>query len=186
MIKKINGETWKPLKFEGSESLRNKYALSSQGRAASYQKDLHEDGKILEGSVTSGYRTLNFRVGDRSNTIYLHREIARIFHKKPSSRHKFVIHNNYDKSDNTIKNLRWATQKESLDHQQKSPKRVAYKKIQSSRTKGLKLNASQVKAIKSALNNPKRKLTQRQIAEKYNISHMTIFRIKKGENWASV
>ena len=60
------------------------------------------------------------------------------------------------------------------------------KKRKATEKKGLKLTATQVKAIKSMLANPRRKLTHQQIADKYNISPMTIYRIKSGENWANV
>ncbi len=186
MIKKLSGETWKPLKFKGWQSLRNKYAISSHGRAASYREDILGDGKLLSGSLTSGYRTLNLHLDGKSNTLYLHREVARLFNDKPSSKKKFVIHINHEKTDNRAKNLKWATQQEVNDHQQKSPKKLEYKKVQSNRRRGLKLTAAQVKTIKSMLANPRRKLTHQQIADKYNISAMTVYRIKSGENWADV
>ncbi|MEO6681565.1 MAG: NUMOD4 domain-containing protein, partial [Ginsengibacter sp.] len=91
MIKKISGEIWKPLKFKGWQTLQTKYALSSSGRAASYKKNILEDGKLLEGSLTSGYRTLNLHVNGYNGTIYFHREIAKMFHKKTSSKQKYVI-----------------------------------------------------------------------------------------------
>ena len=84
MIKNIQGEKWKQLQFAGYKSLRRKYAVSSMGRAASYTKDLNEDGKILNGSITSGYRTLNLHLDSGNGTFYLHREIAKFFCKKPS------------------------------------------------------------------------------------------------------
>ena len=62
--------------------MRNKYALSSHGRAASYKEDILEDGKLLEGSLTSGYKTLNLHVDGTNGTIYFHREIAKLFNKK--------------------------------------------------------------------------------------------------------
>lgn len=186
MIKKVKGEIWKPLKFKGWQSMRNKYAVSSNGRAASYHKDVYEDGKILEGSLTSGYKTLNLRIGDSSSTIYLHREVAKLFNPKNSPKQKFVVHLNHDKTDNNSSNLKWSSQKEVIEHQQKSPQKLAYKKIQSEKTKGFKLNTTKVKAIKTILANPKRKLTYKQIAEKYNISPMTVYRIKSGENWAKI
>lgn len=186
MIKKINGEIWKPLKFTGWQSLRNKYAISSHGRAASYKEEVLDDGKLLAGSLTSGYPTLNLHMDGQSGTLYLHREVAKLFNKKTSSRQKFVVHINHDKADNNTKNLKWATQKEVIDHQQKSPGKIAYKKVQTARNKGLKLNATKVKAIKNILANPKRKMTHQQIADKYNISPMTVYRIKSGENWANV
>jgi hypothetical protein len=97
-----------------------------------------------------------------------------------------VIHLNHDKGDNHFKNLKWANKDEVSSHQQNSPEKIAYKIRQANRTQGLKLNIAKVKAIKDTLNNPKRKLTFKQLAEKYKISEMTIYRIKSGENWARV
>lgn len=186
MIKKINGEQWKQLQFGGWKSLRKKYAMSSLGRAASYTNDVLADGKLLDGSVTSGYKTLNLHVDGSNGTIYFHREVARLFKKKDSPRHKFVIHLNHNKLDNGVKNLKWASPQDVSTHQQKSPEKIAYKKVQHSRTKGLKLSSVHVKAIKAAMNNTNRKLTYKQLAKKYNVSEMTIYRIKSGENWSKV
>lgn len=186
MIKKINGELWKQLQFKNWKQMRKKYAISSHGRAASYTNDVNEDGKLLEGSLTSGYRTLNLHVGGGNGTIYIHREVAKFFNPKNSPKDKFVIHTNHNKTDNHTKNLKWASQKDVSAHQQKSPEKIAYKKAQNSRTKGLKLSAPQVKAIKATINSEKRKLTFKQIATKYDVSEMTIYRIKSGENWTNV
>ncbi len=186
MIKKNKGENWQQLKFKGWKQLRKKYAISSHGRVVSYKDDIHSDGKLLGGSLTSGYKTLNLHINDVNGTIYFHREVAKAFNPKNSPKEKFVIHLNHDKTDNHTKNLKWATQDEVSSHQQNSPNKIAYKQIQSSRTQGLKLNAKQVKAIKEIIKSPRRKLTYKQIAEKYNVSEMTIYRIKSGENWANV
>jgi hypothetical protein len=186
MIKNIQGEKWKQLKFTGNKLLRRKYAVSSMGRAASYTKVLNEDGKILNGSVTSGYRTLNLHLEAGNGTIYLHREIAKLFCKKPSPRYKYVIHLNHKKEDNHFSNLKWATLEEVGIHQQDSPKKIAYKSRQANKTVGLKLNISQVRHIKEVINNPKRKLTFKQLASKYQVSEMTMYRIKSGENWKRV
>ena len=186
MIKKINDEQWKQLQFKGWKILRKKYAISSYGRAASYSEDIHQDGKLLEGSLTSGYKTLNLHIDGSNGTIYFHREVAKFFTKKNSPKDKFVIHLNHNKTDNNAKNLKWASQKDVSVHQQKSPEKIAYKKVQHSRTQGLKLTLTQVKAIKATIDNPRRKLTYKQIADKYKVSEMTIYRIKSGENWGNV
>ncbi|UAY52285.1 NUMOD4 domain-containing protein [Ferruginibacter albus] len=186
MVKKIAGETWKQLQFGGRNALRKKYAISSLGRAASYTITVSEDGKLLVGSLTSGYRTLNLHIGDGNGTIYLHREVAKLFLKKPSPKYKYVIHLNHKKSDNNYKNLKWATLEEVSEHQQGSPQKIAYKKRQASKTNGLKLSATQVKTIKDTLKNPKRKLTYKQLATKYKVSEMTLYRIRSGENWSKV
>lgn len=186
MIKKNAGEQWKPLRFSGWKQLRKKYAISSHGRAASYSDDILKDGKVLNGSLTSGYRTLNLHVEDSNGTIYLHREVAKLFNTKKSPKAKFVIHTNHVKTDNHFKNLKWATQDEVGQHQQHSPEKIAYKLKQNSRTVGLKLTATQVKAIKETLRNPKRRLTYKQLAAKYKVSEMTLYRIRSGENWSRI
>ena len=186
MIKKIPGETWKQMLFSGHKQLRKKYAVSNTGRAASYSENVLEDGKLLNGSLTSGYKTLNLHVENGNGTIYIHREVAKLFCTKKSPKHKYVVHINHKKKDNTSKNLKWATQEEVSDHQQKSPEKIAYQKRQANRTTGLKLTATQVKAIKDSISNPKRKLTYKQMAEKYDVSEMTLYRIKSGENWSRI
>ena len=186
MIKKIPGEVWKQMQFTGYKQLRKKYAVSNQGRAASYAESVDKDGKLLNGSLTSGYRTLNLHVEDGNGTIYIHREVAKLFCKKKSPKYKYVIHVNHKKTDNAAKNLKWATLEEVSEHQQDSPQKIAYKKRQANRTEGLKLSAAQVKTIKDSIKNPKRKLTYKQMAEKYGVSEMTLYRIKSGENWGRI
>ncbi|HEX6333649.1 MAG TPA: NUMOD4 domain-containing protein [Flavisolibacter sp.] len=186
MIKKLPGELWKNLTFQGSKELRNRYAVSSLGRVASYKDDVLKDGKLLNGSLTTGYRTLNLHRPGHKGTLYIHRELARLFLKKPTTRHRYVIHKNHDKLDNNIRNLKWATLEEMIEHQQYSPAKIAYKKKQANRDTGLKLRASQVKKIKDVLNSKNRKVTIRQLAAKYDVSEMTMYRIKSGENWSRV
>jgi hypothetical protein len=186
MIKKLAGETWKPLAFKGSKDLRNRYAVSSSGRIASFKDDVLEDGKLLNGSLTTGYRTLNLHRPGHKGTLYIHRELAKLFLQKPSPKYRFVIHKNHNKLDNSVKNLKWATLEEMIEHQQGSPAKIAYKKKQANREVGLKLTASQVKKIKDQLNNKNRRLTIKQLADKYDVSEMTMYRIKSGENWGRV
>ena len=186
MIRKQPGESWKPLTFSGWKQLRNRYAVSSAGRIASYKTNVLEDGKLLGGSLTTGYRTLNLHRPGNKGTLYIHREMAKLFLNKKSPRHQYVIHLNHNKLDNSVKNLRWATLEEMILHQQKSPAKIAYKKKQANRTEGLKLRAPQVKKIKEILADKKRSITIRKLAEKYGVSEMTIYRIKSGENWGRV
>jgi len=186
MIKKIAGETWKPLKFSGWRQLRNLYAVSNLGRIASYKQDVLKDGKILSGSLTTGYRTLNLHRPHNKGTLYIHREMAKIFLKKKSPVYKYVIHRNHNKLDNNIKNLHWATQEQMINHQQDSPAKIAYKEKQANRTEGLKLTAAQVKKIKSILNNKNRDITIKKLAGQYGVSEMTMYRIKSGENWGGI
>jgi hypothetical protein len=186
MIKKLAGENWKPLVFSGWKQLRNRYAVSNLGRIASYKEDMMKDGKVLSGSLTTGYRTLNLHRPNNKGTLYIHREMANLFLKKPTAVHKYVIHRNHNKLDNNVKNLRWATLEQMIEHQQNSPAKMAYKQKQATRTEGLKLTASNVKKIKNILNSKKRDITIRKLAENYGVSEITLYRIKSGENWARV
>jgi NUMOD4 motif len=186
MVKKQPGEVWKPLQFPGWKHLRKQYALSSLGRIASYTKDVVADGKLLQGSLTTGYKTLNLHRPGNNGTLYIHREIARLFLKKSSPKNKYVIHLNHNKLDNGVKNLKWASLEEMIEHQQNSPAKIAYKKVQANRTVGLKLNASKVKSIKKVLGDKNRKITIKKLAEKYGVSEMTMYRIKSGENWGRI
>ena len=185
-VKKMAGESWKTIAFKGANSLRKKYAISNLGRMVSYAKDIYEDGKLLTGSLTSGYKTLNLHLEEGNGTFYIHREVAKLFCKKHSPKQKVVIHLNHLKTDNRAENLAWKTPEDASTHQQNSPKKLAYKAAQAQRKKGVKLTQLQVKAIKKTLLSPKRKLTYKQLAEKYLVSEMTIYRIKSGENWGLV
>ena len=186
MIKKLAGEVWKPLTFSGWRHLRNRYAVSTSGRIASYKQDVLKDGKVLSGSLTTGYRTLNLHRPNNKGTLYIHREMAKIFLKQSSAKHKYVIHRNHNKLDNNIKNLRWATLEQMIDHQQGSPAKIAYKEKQANRTEGLKLTATQVKKIKTILNSKNRNITIKKLAQNYGVSEMTMYRIKSGENWGRI
>lgn len=186
MIKKLAGEIWKPLTFSGWRQLRNRYAVSNYGRIASYKQQVLEDGKLLNGSLTTGYRTLNLHRPDNKGTLYIHREMAKLFLKKPPTKHKYVIHLNHNKLDNNITNLSWASLEKMVSHQQDSPAKIAYKKKQANRTEGLKLTATQVKKIKSIIGSKNRSITIKRLAEKYAVSEMTIYRIKSGENWGRI
>lgn len=186
MIKKITGETWKQLTFSGWKQLRNRYAISSHGRIASYKTNVLEDGKVLSGSLTTGYRTLNLHRPGSKGTLYIHREMAKLFLPKPGAGQKYVVHRNHNKLDNSIKNLRWATLEQMIKHQQESPAKLAYKKQQAAKTAGLKLSAAQVKKIKATLHSHNRNITIRQLAEKFGVSEMTMYRIKSGENWGRI
>lgn len=174
------------MRFPGSKALRNQYAVSSHGRIASFKTDVLADGKLLDGSVTTGYRSLNLHRPGKQGALYIHREIAKLFLQKPSPKHKYVIHKNHNKMDNALKNLRWATKEEMIAHQQKSPAKIAYKEAQANKQVGLRFTASQVAKIKAQLFNENRRLTIRQIADKYGVSEMAMYRIKSGENWGRV
>jgi len=190
MIKKSDGEKWKQVVFDNCETMQRKYAVSNAGRVASYVKSLEKDGEDLKGSEIEGYKVLRLRVQGTYVAFLFHRLVASAFCKKPSADHTLVIHLNHKKQDNRAENIAWATKELVAEHNKKSPAVKAYrKKMQDAIPnikKGLKLTLAEVKQIKKMLQNPKRKLTHKQMAEKYGVSEMAITRIKRGENWGHV
>jgi hypothetical protein len=184
MIKFLRKEVWKELPIKYKASLRKKYAVSNHGRVVSYLEDI-KDGTVLNGSTVEGYTVINVKPNDTFQSLYLHREIAKLFLPRPGRRYKYVIHLDHDKKNNHVRNLRWATKEEMEAHQQHSPAKIAYKEKQRNRSSGLKLNTAKVRSIKRLLKKPGNR-TMKQIAEKYGISEMQLYRIKKGENWSHV
>lgn len=190
MIKKTDGEKWRQVVFDNWETMQRKYAVSNMGRIASYTKNVEKDGELLKGSEIEGYKVLRLRVNGVYRALLFHRLVADAFCKKPSAAHSLVIHKNFKKQDNTAENIAWATREMVAEHNKKSPAVKAYRKKMQDAVpdikKGLKLSIADVKHIKKTLQSTNRKLTYKQIAEKFGVSEMAITRIKRGENWGHV
>ena len=181
MLKSNSGEKWKELRFN-VKGLRSRYAISTHGRVASFRENL-SDGNLLAGTMNNGYLSLKIKPGGKDLQMMVHRLAAEAFQKKKNKNQKFVIHLNHKKTDNLLKNLRWATKEEMERHQQKSPAVIKSRKIR--KTEGHKLNIAKVKEIKRKIKN-RGTTTMKSIARKYRISEMQLYRIKRGENWGHV
>ena len=111
--------------------------------------------------------------------------VAKYFCKKASKKQDFVIHIDHDKLNNHFTNLRWATMEEVGLHWITNPNVIAAKERRKLDKTGKysKLNHSNVVAIKKLLAKGK---TLKEIATKYGVSDMQIYRIKTGENWSHI
>ncbi len=181
MIKSNPGEQWKEIVFN-IKGLRSRYAISNHGRVASF-KDNFPDGTLLSGTLNNGYLSLKIKPGGRDLQMMVHRLAADAFLKKKRKDQTIVLHLNYKKTDNNIKNLRWANKDEMEKHQLKNPRVI--KSRNARKIAGPKLNIAKVKEIKRKIKNPGT-MTMRAIAKKYRISEMQLYRIKRGENWGHV
>jgi hypothetical protein len=182
MIKKFWNEEWKDIAIE-VPGLQLTYAVSDYGRVVSYSSTVTE-GRLLKGTITGGYRTLNLKPSGKYLTIYVHRAIAQAFLTPLSADHKFVIHLDHNKTNNHINNLRWATKEEMEKHQQLSPAVIERKKKR--HFKGHKLTETKVRLIKKMINDPNRKTRMKIIAKQFGVTEMQLYRIKSGENWGHV
>ncbi|MEO8151369.1 MAG: NUMOD4 domain-containing protein [Bacteroidia bacterium] len=179
MIKVNKNEIWKPIRFKKGINARSKYAVSNLGRIASYSKKV-EDGNLLNGTTLGGYKAISMRNLETSQTLYIHKLVAENFVKKTNPRQKFVIHLDHNKENNKVKNLSWATYAEIGLNLTKNPERKLRLQTKPSNSK---LTPAKVSTIKSLL--AKGKLAG-EIAQRFGMSNMQIYRIKRGEVWSSV
>jgi len=186
MVRSYWNEEWKEVEFDKG-ALKKRYAVSNYGRIISFT-DKIENGDFIKGGKLRGYSTLPLRPFGKSKTFYIHKLVAELFLKKGSPKQTFVIHLDYNKSNNYIANLKWATKAEMFAHQQENPSVIeAREKLKGRRTQeGHKLTATQVMRLKMRINDPKRKTRLKLIAREFGISEMQLYRIKSGQNWAHV
>ena len=178
-------EIWKQVThLKGKTS--KKYAVSSKGRLASYDKNI-EDRFVLKTHLNGGFPMATIHAEGRSKALFVHQAIGGTFLKKHSPKCKFVIHLDYDKANNDLSNLKWATKDEQIEHSKTSPYvlEAAARKVYTGAT-ARKLDEKKVIALKKEIWNPKRKASLKQIAAKYGIAEMNLYRIKNGELWFHV
>ena len=186
-MKSFWNEQWKEIEIvdQGdAKSRRRKYAISNYGRVVSYTNDM-ESGKLLKCGLIQGYEVLS--IGHKIKTSRcVHKLVAHYFLPEPKPDQTCVIHYDFDKLNNSMKNLQWATREEMFQHQDHNPRVQYARKNHPRRSKGPKLTVDQVKRLKKAIHNPDRKRTLKQIAQRYGISEMQLYRIKAGKDWAHV
>lgn len=175
-------EIWKQIPLPKGSTNKN-YAVSNHGRLASFDKDIN-DLYVLKMHNHEGYLVSTIKVGEKSKALFPHQLIGLTFLKKSNPKHKFVIHLDHDKKNNHISNLKWVTAKELIEHSKKSPHVLeAIKRRVYTGSHAKKLDEKKVTQLKKEIWNPKRKATMKQLAEKYGIAEMNLYRIKSGELW---
>lgn len=177
-IRFFASEKWKELPLKKSAD-QKRYAISNFGRIASFVGKI-ENGTVLKTRLTQRYPSITIKVGGKNVNYYIHRLVAETFVKKPSPKHRFVIHLDHKKENNRAKNLRWVTHDAQIAHAKKDPAFLA----QLAPFEGKKLNADKVRVIKKKLANGKTRI--KTLAKQYGISEMQLYRIKSGENWSHV
>jgi transcriptional regulator with GAF, ATPase, and Fis domain len=113
-----------------------------------------------------------------TQSYYVHRLVAEAFIPKERDDQHYVTHLDYDKSNNHVSNLKWVSERELADHNNKNPR------VMKKRVTGYKLTESDVKVIKKMLKNEKTRFSQ--IARQFGITHTQLNRIRKGQNWGHV
>jgi hypothetical protein len=187
-------EEFKEIELDGK--LKFRYAISNLGRLISFTEQF-EDGRIVKGTLTEGYRIFRYKVREDNKISHRHKFfyklVAENFLKKTSDDQTNVLHLDYNLANDNFSNLKWATRQEMLQHQQTSPKVLQARKISikqlveyNKKRDGSKLTSTKVLHIKKILANPNRKTRMKIIARRFGISEMQLYRIKTGKNWGHV
>ena len=180
MIRNLWNEEWKTIQFDEKISEKEKFKISNYGRIINCK---NENKEFLKNeNYTNGYASISLKQKEngKNTARYVHKLVAQHFLEKESEDEIFVIHLNYDKKDNALKNLKWATKREKELHQFKNPKFIESRK---DIVHG-KLTIGKVKIIKRQLKNKRNRISM--IAKRFGVSDTQIHRIKSGENWGKV
>jgi NUMOD4 motif-containing protein len=192
MIRKYPNEEFREVTFANPPKLR--YAVSNKGRLASFTQSL-EEGKVLKGATADGYKVLRykFRRDENEKAItkyhFIFKLVAENFLPKTSDDQKYVLHLDYVRDHDDIKNLKWATYEEMLAHGKRSPhvKKAKLKLLEHNiKSDGRKLTVTKVMLIKKMLQNPNRTTRLKMIAKQFGVSETHIRRIVSGENWGHI
>lgn len=181
MIRNLWQEEWKNIQFDYKIAEKEKFKISNYGRVINCSK---EKEFLRNKSFINGYETISLiqRENKKSTSRYVHKLVAEHFLPKDNEDQIYVIHLDYDKLNNEVKNLKWATKREKELHQFSHPD---WEKVVKKRSKNIgKLSEGKVKIIKRQLKNNRTRITM--IAKRFGVSDMQIHRIKTGENWGHV
>ncbi len=178
-------EIWKPVTYIKGPTTK-KYIVSNLGRLASYDANIN-DKYILKLHLNGGFPMSTVHINGKSKALFAHHALGHSFMKKTSPKQVSIIHLDYNKANNDLSNLKWVTKKEQIEHSKKSPfvLQAAARKVYKGAT-ARKLDEKKVIALKKEMWNPKRKSTFKQLATKYGIAEMNLYRIKNGEMWFHV
>ncbi len=178
-------EVWKLVSFQGKKPSVS-YAVSNNGRFGVMDKTGKVEVRTFKPQA-GGYR-YNFKIDGRSKALFVYKEVAKAFLKKSSPKQTLVIRKDHNYLNDNVNNLKWVTEAEHREHVTFSPNSVlARKKKAITKSYTAKVfNEKSIKEVKKLIWDPKRKLTFKQIAEKFGVSEMQIYRIKTGELWFHV
>ena len=112
-------EEWKDIVFDEKISDNELFKISNYGRILNC-KD--EEEFIVKKYFINGYQNLSLRqkVNGKLTSRYVHKLVAESFLEKKEGV-VCVIHLDYDKTNNHIENLQWATKQEKEIHQFTGP-----------------------------------------------------------------
>jgi|ADurb_Cas_03_Slu_FD_contig_31_3753315_length_628_multi_9_in_0_out_0_1 hypothetical protein len=174
-LRKLDDEIWREIPFTDK-----KYEVSNYGRVKSFCYD-PVNGRIVKPGSIKGFYNVSLRVDGKKKSFLVHKLTAEMFIPKSSDDETVVIHLDWNKQNNYVKNLQWVTKEFSYQRMHavlQENRRTSGRLVTSS-----KLKPSDVEVLKGML---ARGVKQNVVAKLFCISEMQVTRIKRNENWANV
>jgi NUMOD4 motif/HNH endonuclease len=180
-------EVWKAVSFEGINQ-DDVYEVSNYGRIRKMDQKT-KSWKFCKPANVNGYAYFSFRTKENASprnrvTKSLHRLVGEYFLETPPGDSDNVIHLDFNKWNNQVSNLRWASKAEMFEHSRKSPKTAIAIQKRKGEITNSKLTATDVMRLKKKLKRGKNPLYK--IAKEFGITHTQLNRIRRGENWGHV
>lgn len=94
------------------------YMVSNLGNVKSMYKStrvINKEIRYLKKKLHNGYEVVNLYKNKKQSTISVHRLVAEAFLPNTKNK-KCVNHKDFNKSNNNLDNLEWATHRENLRH----------------------------------------------------------------------
>jgi hypothetical protein len=143
-----------------------RYQVSNNGRVYS-----EYCGRILKPGLCKGYRHIVLSTGGQRKGMFVHVLMLLAF-VGPRPLGADACHNNTDKSDNRLSNLRWASRSDNL-----------IDTIRAGKGAHAKLNEA---TVRKARNMHAAGLSYRDIASRFGVDESCIYQLIRGKTWRHV
>jgi len=181
-LKDLKNEVWKKIKLPSAHNSKI-YYVSNRARIKSVDKSTKSEYLLKMKPDHHGHLRATIRLANGKNYgMWVHKHLAEHFVKKPSKKSTFIIHKNYKRDDNKLKNIVWVTNEEHKAYISQRLRAMGH--VFHSKGGSAKLKPAQVAQIKKQLKSGRK--TKTAIANKYDVSLTQLKRIERGENWANV
>lgn len=153
----------------------NRYLVSNMGRLLTTGYKNSKRCSIMKPAKdANGYYRTMMLLNGKLKTVKLHRVVAEAWIENPLNKLQ-VNHINFERDDNRVSNLEWATPSENALHSYNNgriKKPICTNFVKGSKIGTAKLNEEQVKEIRQKFK--PRIYTREMLAKEYGVSHHTI------------
>lgn len=162
------------------------YKVSSDGQVLSLSREQYIDNRwgmcyrrtperLMKPHIRrDGYASVRLRTPAKAQTVLIHRLVAIAFLGPPAFGQE-VCHNNGNRADNRVENLRWDTR--AANHRDKLKHGTTCRGVANPQAK---LNERQVRAIR------KSGVPQHQLAVQYGVCQQLVSQIKRRMIWRHI